>query len=207
MMAQARADDTRLRILDAAEACFAAHGYDGAGMAEICARAGVSRGAFYHHFAGKQAVFLALLERWLAGLEAQLAAARENAADVPEAIERMANVSRTIFRDGRGRLPLFLEFWAQATHDPAVWQATIAPYHRYRSVFARLLEQGAAQGSLVCADPDGAARILVGLALGLFLQGLLDPAGADWGEALESGLRLFLRGLGNGDTDNTDGDG
>ncbi|MCX6071787.1 MAG: helix-turn-helix domain containing protein, partial [Chloroflexi bacterium] len=56
---------TEARILDAAAECFGRRGYDATGVADLCETAGVSKGAFYHHFPSKQAVFMALLNRWL----------------------------------------------------------------------------------------------------------------------------------------------
>jgi hypothetical protein len=44
-------------------------------------------------------------------------------------------------------------------------------------------------------DPEIAAHIIVSLAVGLVLQGSLDPHGADWGRVLEEGVRLLLEGL------------
>jgi AcrR family transcriptional regulator len=56
---------TRLAILDAAEAVFRDAGFHGARVEEIAERADVSVGSIYLHFAGKQGVFLALVERSL----------------------------------------------------------------------------------------------------------------------------------------------
>ena len=44
------ADDTALRLIDAAAAVFAEKGYDGAGVAEIARRAGLTTGAIYSRF-------------------------------------------------------------------------------------------------------------------------------------------------------------
>lgn len=56
---------TRIAILDAAEAVFRDGGYHGARVEEIAERADLSVGSIYLHFAGKQGVFLALVERSL----------------------------------------------------------------------------------------------------------------------------------------------
>jgi hypothetical protein len=90
---------------------------------------------------------------------------------------------------------MFLEFWNQAARDPAIWQATIAPYRRYRAFFSGLVEAGIAEGTLRSLDPEIAAHVIVSLAVGLVLQGSLDPEGADWGRVLEEGVRLLLEGL------------
>jgi len=196
MRQQARGDETHEHILQAAEECFAQHGYEATGVAEICQQANLSKGAFYHHFPSKQAVFLTLLNRWLAGLDEDLAAARAGAATVPEQLQRMAQVAGQVFQAGRGRLPLFLEFWTQAAHDPAIWEATIEPYRRYCRFFSAMIETGVNEGSLQPVEPGLGARIFLSLGLGLVLQGLLDPQGANWGEVVQEGVRILLRGFG-----------
>src|SRR4030042_884054 len=62
---QVRSEETRNRILQSAHKLFSETGFDASGVAGICRAAGVSKGAFYHHFETKQAVFLQLLEEGL----------------------------------------------------------------------------------------------------------------------------------------------
>jgi len=195
MKTQRRGEGTHSRILEAAADSFAQNGYDGTGVAEICHRAGVTKGAFYHHFPSKQALFLELLEQWLAGLDAQLEATRDGAATVPEKFLQMAGLIRLVFEIADGKLPIFLEFWTKAGHDPTIWQATIAPYRRYRAFFARMIETGITEGTLRTVDAETVAQVLVSLAVGVLLQGLLDPQGADWGHVAEEGVRMFLESL------------
>ncbi|WP_019203031.1 TetR/AcrR family transcriptional regulator [Tsukamurella sp. 1534] len=64
----------RRQILDGARTCFAEFGYDGATVRRLEAATGLSRGAIFHHFRDKDALFLAL--------------AREDA-------ERMADIAAT----------------------------------------------------------------------------------------------------------------
>jgi AcrR family transcriptional regulator len=195
MNPQRRGEETRSHILKAAEESFAQYGYDATGVAGICRRAGASKGAFYHHFPSKQAVFLELLNRWLTGLDVQLTAARAGAETVPEGFLRMAGMVRQVFQAAGGQLPIFLEFLTQAAHDPAVWQATIAPYRRYRAFFSDMIEAGIAEGTLRPVDPETAAQVIVSLSVGLLLQVLLDPRGADWGQVAQEGIGMLLRSL------------
>ena len=50
----------RREILDGARHCFAEYGYDGATVKRIEESTGLSRGAIFHHFRDKEALFLAL---------------------------------------------------------------------------------------------------------------------------------------------------
>jgi AcrR family transcriptional regulator len=60
---QVRTEETRQKILKAAEATFAEHGFEKAQLEEVAARAGHTRGAIYAHYAGKEDLFLALMEQ------------------------------------------------------------------------------------------------------------------------------------------------
>src|SRR5580658_11143898 len=55
--AQGRA--TRGQLIEVATSLFATRGYEGTSIEAVLAAAGVSRGALYHHFAGKEALFTA----------------------------------------------------------------------------------------------------------------------------------------------------
>jgi len=55
-------DATREALLAAARGLFGDRGYAGTSLDEIARKAGVTKGAFYHHFSGKQELFLAVFE-------------------------------------------------------------------------------------------------------------------------------------------------
>lgn len=192
---QQRSEETRQRILAAAEDCFARNGYDGTGVALICQEAGVSKGAFYHHFASKQAVFLSLLDAWLARLDDQLAEMSVEAADVPLRLMSMAAMVEPILKIPSQQLLLYLEFLNATARDAEVWQATIAPYHHYRDFLAKMIAEGIAQGRLRPVDAQATANIIIGLIFGLLIQGFLDPSGADWSRVTEEAFRAILGGL------------
>jgi TetR/AcrR family transcriptional regulator len=66
------ADRSREAILAAAEAVFAERGYDGAGLADIAAKAGVARATPTYFFGSKRSLYAAVLERATTAREASL---------------------------------------------------------------------------------------------------------------------------------------
>jgi AcrR family transcriptional regulator len=66
---------TRRDVLDAALACFSTRGYVATSLSDVGRRAQVTRGAVYHHFDSKQALFEEVLLDQLAGSVATLAEA------------------------------------------------------------------------------------------------------------------------------------
>ena len=61
----AKGERTATRILDAAEGVFAEHGYEAASLREIARRAGLQQPGLYNHFASKQDLYAAVLDRAL----------------------------------------------------------------------------------------------------------------------------------------------
>ena len=192
---QKRSEETRNRLLNAAEKCFAQDGYDAAGVAKICQYAGVSKGAFYHHFSSKQMIFMALFKQWLEGVDLQLTHLRDNMEDIPEGLISMAAVVQDVTRTAENQLPIYLEFLNRAARDPNVLQAMIEPFHRYHAFFVEMIEAGISQGTLRQIDPAVAARVIISMAVGLLIQGLLDPAGSDWEWTTEESIKIILRGM------------
>ena len=58
-----KGEQTRERILDAAEALFAERGFDGTTLRDVASRVGVRNPSLYNHFDSKESLYAAVLER------------------------------------------------------------------------------------------------------------------------------------------------
>ena len=190
---QQRSEETRSKIIESAIKLFSSRGFNAASVDDICADAGISKGAFYHHFESKQALFLALLDGWLQTIDNAVEASKDKTA--PETFMQMTEAFPYIFASAGNHLPMFMEFWLQASRDEKIWQAAIAPYRRYQKYFAALIQKGIDEGSFVEVNPDIAARLIVSTAMGLLLQSLLDPKGAKWEKVARESTTLVVNGL------------
>ena len=193
MANQRRAEATRESILQAAVDVFSIRGYEATGVAEICETAGTSKGAFYHHFPSKQSLYLELLQDWLSSIDLQFARIREESDTVPEALTMMTSLFTEVFSSADKQVPIFLEFLTTAARDTAVWRSAIEPYRRYRSYFAEMLNQGVTAGQVRPCDVEAMSQLLVSLAVGLILQGVLDPSSGNWSKIAEEAISLFVR--------------
>lgn len=72
-VSQHHLDARRHEILDAARACFARYGYEGATVRRLEEATGLSRGAIFHHFRDKDSLFLAVAEDDAAEMAATVA--------------------------------------------------------------------------------------------------------------------------------------
>src|SRR6202012_6019511 len=76
-----RGQATRTHLIEVATQLFATLGYEGTSIEAVLAESGASRGSLYHHFAGKDALFLAVLENVGTMVAAQVPAAMAGAGD------------------------------------------------------------------------------------------------------------------------------
>jgi AcrR family transcriptional regulator len=82
--AQGRA--TRGQLIEVATGLFAEHGYEGTSIEAVLSAAGVSRGALYHHFAGKEALFEAVVLAATDRVSAELGEAVSGCSDPVDAL-------------------------------------------------------------------------------------------------------------------------
>ncbi|GAA3686446.1 TetR/AcrR family transcriptional regulator [Nonomuraea antimicrobica] len=77
---------TRDKVLTIATRLFAERGYDDTSIETVLQESGLSRGALYHHYAGKEALFEAVLEATEAAIGAELVRAVRGSRDAEEAL-------------------------------------------------------------------------------------------------------------------------
>lgn len=193
MTQRGRGEETRAIILESAISAFAAFGYDGTGVAEICTSAGISKGAFYHHFESKQSLYLELLNDWLGSIDNEFKNIRNNASSTVEALIEMTSIFRNLFDPGDTKIAIFVEFLTRASRQPETRELALAPYRRYQAYFTDLIRQGVAEGTLRTQHPEQAATLLISMSVGLILHALIDPESSDPGKKAEDSSTLFIR--------------
>lgn len=75
--------EARARLIGAARDLVRRKGFQATSVDELCAAAGVTKGAFFHHFASKEDLGVALIENWTETTGAMFAAHPYNAAPDP----------------------------------------------------------------------------------------------------------------------------
>jgi AcrR family transcriptional regulator len=79
---------SREKLLEVAEARFAQRGFAGVGMREVAVAAGLGKSSLFHHFPNKAALYVAVLERVVARIEAHVVPALATGGGAPARIER-----------------------------------------------------------------------------------------------------------------------
>ncbi|WP_434443710.1 TetR/AcrR family transcriptional regulator [Lentzea sp. E54] len=184
-------DESRRRILDAAEELFAERGFDRTSFVDIAKRSGISRGSIPWHFKNKDGLVLAVFERVVARIWPA-----ERYESVPSLAEVFAETGE-LLRSGNSAL-LFM-ILVEALGDRGV------VHEQYQEFFSRRragIEDLLRFKRPADADPEKAAEqehvaavALNGALLGIHLQALIDPENVDLDSALASMATMFDRNL------------
>lgn len=148
----ARGRASRQRLLEAAAACFGESGYSAVRVSDITARAGMSQGGFYRHFADKPAILLAALDGPLDELLEATAPITASERLDPDAI-RGANLAFfTTYARHRRVFRVLRE--AAAQQEPGLAELWLDVRARYVGRIEAWLTRLQAAGAIDVADPE-----------------------------------------------------
>jgi TetR/AcrR family transcriptional regulator, transcriptional repressor of aconitase len=189
-VSQEHLDARRRQILEGARRCFVRNGFHASSMQHVLAEVGLSPGAVYRYFRGKDEIVAAIATQAIGQvLEAVSTAA---AADPPPPIEDViAGAAEALLRldEEHGNARLALQVWGEATRSPVIAEAFTEAYREIREQYAALLRAYEDDES-----PDGAsdagAKALTAILPGYILQHVL--LGDITPEDIREGLRAVL---------------
>jgi TetR/AcrR family transcriptional regulator, transcriptional repressor of aconitase len=148
----------RRQILDAALVCFSRRGFHQTSMQAIFEESGLSPGAVYRYFKGKEEIVEAIAMETLGGYAAAVESGPPGSPD--EVLGRLlAAIESVPLRDHRLRLAL--QVWAEAVVNPRVGDFV-------RGAIDGLIERMSAE--LLGPDPEATARVLTAITTGMVVQ-------------------------------------
>src|SRR4051794_6954253 len=141
---------TRDRILTAALEVFAGKGYHRAIVDDIVRASGTSKGAVYHHFPNKEAVFVALVDDFAERLAVTVAATIAGRHGALAKVEGALTAALTTFADNERLARLIL---LEAVSLGATYQAKRAEVTgRFAALIQGYLDEAVAEGAIAALD-------------------------------------------------------
>ena len=171
-----RREARREQVLEAARACLQEHGLEAVSMEMIIARSGLSTGAVYGYFKGKDQIINAVVTEGTAQLGAELIPVLTNPEPppLPQLVEQVLRAVVGFGRHKKGdvdRLAVSLHGWSQSQSDPELKAATLASYSGLRRLFLDVVRRWQAAGTFdATADPEATAQLLTSITLGFVAQ-------------------------------------
>ena len=179
-------EQRRLRILMTAAQLFAQHGFHATGMRQICEAVGMSPGALYRYFAGKEEIIAGLI-----ALDRQRTAAWFASLPVEEGLmaclERLSELASGDL-DESGLLAMWTEITAEAARNPVVRAPFAEHYQFVEGMIAALVEKAKKVGDI---RPESKAREVATFVMSGF-EGLMVRRALVPEFDFERGLTQFL---------------
>ncbi|MEI7773030.1 MAG: helix-turn-helix domain-containing protein [Chloroflexales bacterium] len=185
--------DNRAHILDQALQLFATRGYDGVGVQEICASAGVTKPTLYHYFGSKRGLLTALVQERSAAFHAALAEATTYAGDLPLSLERIATVYFTFATGEPLVYRLLIALWF-IVPDSEAFQVVLANNAEQQRLVEGLFERAAADHGNMRGRHRIYAATLIGT-LNTYVGIALNGYGQIDAEAALQAVRQFSHGI------------
>lgn len=163
---EAHREARRAQIRAAALRAFTAKGYQRASISDVVAESGLSAGAIYGHYAGKQALFAAVAQEVLSRRGSEIADASRDGSP-PSPIEVLTILTGGMTRDLEdGRV--LVQLWAESTVDPVIHAVVQEVVATLRGVLLDALRAWfRTRPDLAPDGADAAAGLLVPVMLGL----------------------------------------
>lgn len=172
----------RQRILDVAASLFLERGYKATSLREIAAAVGMKAGSLYYHFASKEVLLQAILQR---GMDVMVEAFEEAEAVAGEADPRTRFAAHVrahlaaLFEHGPYTAAHVTTF---RTAPPGVCEAIVRERDAYEAMWSAMLSEMRERGVLASDMPIGLAR--------LTLFGAMNSS-VDWFDAERGELDYF----------------
>ena len=193
-VAESHLEARREQILDAAATCFTRSGFHQTSMDDICEEAGLSPGAVYRYFGGKDEIIRAAVSNvpdtelvaWLEDEIAKFEDLRDLVATVSGVSSRRYSEDPTFEETMRLRLA----GWAEALRDETVKDEVVRRWKHHIGVNEQVIERAQRMGQVNRdLDPRAVAVLWQALNDGLTLLWVVDP-GLDVGRvsAVEEAL-------------------
>ncbi|MEU0128449.1 MULTISPECIES: TetR/AcrR family transcriptional regulator [unclassified Streptomyces] len=195
-VSQEHLDARRRQILAGAARCFARNGFHGTSMQDVLKEVGLSAGAVYRYFAGKEDLIAAIADEAFLSIRQAFDEAAE-LAPPPTPDVLLGRVLRGVFAgqvygmERRTCAALIVQVWAETLRDERLAGTLRDGYAGMRTAWAKLVEAYRAAGLMNADVPaDDVARTMIATAQGFLAQEAL--FGGSEPEVLENGLRGLM---------------
>ena len=174
-----RREARREQILDAARACLLEHGLEAVSMEMIIVRSGLSTGAVYRYFKGKDEIIGAAVAASASEIGTAVAPILINPTSrlpsqlVEELLAAWVGYAHSGVGAAAGvdRMPTALHGWSYAQTDPQLKAALQASLRGFREACVPIIKQWQADGVVAGGvEPDAVAQLLLSISLGFVAQ-------------------------------------
>lgn len=183
----------RRQILDAARRCFIRNGFHATSMQDVLSEAGLSAGAVYRYFTGKDDIIAAIATEALAEVATVFqphAEGTEAPPDLDDIIDIVLSVQKPPLSGSRDSAALLVQVWSEALRSPSLAAKLTEVRNETRRVIGGLVAAHQRRGLLPADVPaEQVAAVLIAHVDGFLVHR------AVYGDADATEFRQGLRAL------------
>lgn len=155
------------KIITAATSCFSKKGFYATSIADIAHQAGMSQGAMYRHFRGKEELIIAIVKE-----EADRAVAFYSAPYECTALERIYQLAKScIMKNGSPiTASLWIEIIAESAKNQEVNKYYLAADTAMRDALKQIIKKGLSDGEFQSIEAEEASIVLFAILDGLIAR-------------------------------------
>lgn len=188
-------EERRSQILEAATTVFTKRGFANARMDDIVAESGLSKGALYWYFDGKDAIILSLLDQVFNYETTHLRSMLENENSAKEKLEIFVETTIDDLENMESLMPIFFDFWALSVRKENIHLAIKSYYQSFLELIEPIIEDGIEQGEFRNVDVRETALAIGAIFEGSILLYMYFSDMIDFEKQFRTNLNLILGGL------------
>ena len=183
------------KILEAAYTVFVDKGYSDTTMDDIVKKSNMSKGAIYHYYNSKKALFIALIDHWETYSFPDFYTKNKKDKAASEILKDISNVVYDVYEKKKHVFLAEVEFWSLANKDNEVKEKSKLLYDKLLYLFELVVKKGIREKEFKEVDEKVVAMSILSSLQGINWFCLFDDSSIDARMYLDTSIDLLINSL------------
>ena len=183
------------QIMEAAMKVFTKKGFSSARMDDIVEESGLSKGAIYHHYAGKKDIILALIEHWETQTFPDFYSRNGRERSAIETLQDFSSEILKVFKTRRYVFQAEVEFWSLANQDDEIRKRSQELYEKIINLFELVIKKGIREKEFIKVDSRITAIYILSVFQGINWFCIFDDKKLKAEDYIRDSISMIVYGL------------
>ena len=188
-------EERRSQIMEAAMKVFTKKGFASARMDDIVTESGLSKGAIYHHYAGKKDIFLALIEHWETQTFPDFYNRDGKERSASNTLRDFSNEILKVFNSRSYVFHAEVEFWSLSNQDDEVRKRSQELYEKIINLFELVINKGIRNEEFINVDTRMTAIYILSVFQGINWFCIFDDTKLKAENYIHDSIEMIILGL------------
>ena len=189
------------KILEAAYTVFVEKGYSETTMDDIVRQSKMSKGAIYHYYNSKKALFISLIDHWETYSFPDFYTKNKENKTASKILKDISNVVYDVYRTKKHVFLAEVEFWSLANKDDEVKEKSKVLYGKLLYLFELIIKKGIREKEFKEIDTKVVAMSILSSLQGINWFCLFDDSDVDAKMYLDTSIGLLINSLKRNDNE------